>query len=190
MNLAVSALPFALLSSVALAAPVSLSGSVTGDLPSAPRVTAWTVNVSGAPIAELAGTGVEGGKFTLALPETAPPARATFALLADNLTWPGVTGGASVTPGVRAAEVRLFVYGDANGNGRRDDGEALLEANTQAGRASVLLVYVDRDTSVRGERGLNVALVSGWNAVSIELGKTLKSGVTRDLAGVKLVVTR
>ncbi|WP_027480436.1 hypothetical protein [Deinococcus pimensis] len=190
MKRALAALVLASLSCALAASPLSVSGTVTGDVPAGARVGAWLVNVSGAPVTELGSVAVQDGRFSLSVADAAPPARSVSALSAMDLTWPGVTGDATVTPNVRTAEARLFVYGDANGNGRRDESEALLEAGVQSGRASVVLVYVDRDANVKGDRGLNVDLAGGWNSVSIELGKALKTSVARGASGVRLVVTR
>lgn len=172
------------------AGALTLNGSVVGELPSASRVGAWTVSTSGAPINEIASAALNGARFSLRLPEAAPSGRALWPLMADHLAWPGVTGDVTVAPAGQGGEAKLFVYGDANGNGRRDEGEAMSEATVQAGKANVVVVYSERDTTISASRGLQVKLATGWNAVLVEPGRTLRASVARDLNDARLVVTR
>lgn len=169
---------------------LTLSGLVEGDVPGNARVGAYLVSTAGLPLAEVASAAVENGAFRLGLLEDAPTGRARWALTGDSVTWPGVAGNVTATPGVETGELRLFVYTDANGNGRRDENERLLEATVTAGKASVAFVYTNREATVSGPRGLNVTLPAGWSALVVELGRTLKTSVLSDAATIRLNVVR
>lgn len=179
-------LPFLLSAALAF----GVSGEVTGELPKGARVGAWLVDSAGRPLSEVASAPVVGGGFSLNLPDSAPGGRALWPLTADTLAWPGVTGGVKLPGGVQSGELRLFVYGDANGNGRRDEGEDLLEGEARLGKASVVLTYLDRPANVTAGRGFAAALGAGWNILTIELGKTLRAGVQGSISGLRLSVAR
>lgn len=169
---------------------LTLSGSVEGDLPGNARVGAWLVSNAGLPLSEVTSVALASGAFRLALPDEAPSGRARWSLTGDSITWPGVAGDVTATSGAETGEVRLFVYGDANGNNRRDDNERLLEASVTLGRANLAFVYVNREATVNGARGLNVTLPSGWSALVVELGRALKTSVLSAADGIRLNVVR
>lgn len=180
---------FALLA-LGSAGALTVGGSVAGEAPAKARVGAWLVDSAGRPLGELVSAAVNGGQFSLNVPDAAPSGRALWPLSADNIAWPGVTGGVNVPSGVQSGEVRLFVYGDANGNGRRDEGEELLEGTPRLGRANVVLVYADKAASVSAPRGFEAKLNAGWNVLAVELGKTLKTSVQGSANGLQLSVSR
>ncbi|AFZ69164.1 hypothetical protein [Deinococcus peraridilitoris] len=169
---------------------LTLSGSVAGEAPAKARVGAWLIDAAGRPVAEVASAPISANAFSLSIPDTAPSGRALWGLTSDSIAWPGVTGEVNVSGSVQGSEARLFVYGDANGNTRRDEGEELIEGSARLGKASVALVFASRPVNVSAARGLSVALTLGWNVVSIELGKTLKAGVQSGASGLQLSIAR
>lgn len=169
---------------------LTLSGNVSGGLPGKARVGAWLVDAAGRPLSEVASTPANGGTFSLTIPDLTPSGRAVWTLTADNISWPGVTGEVSLPGGVQGGEVRLFVYGDTNGNNRRDDGEELFEASPRLGKASVAIVYASRGANVTAGRGFSVSLGSGWNVVTIELSKALKATAQSGASGLQLSIAR
>lgn len=158
------------------ASALTLSGSAGPDLPAAARLGLFLVGTSGKPQAEVVSAPINGGTFSLTLPEAAPPAAGQFPLRRENIAWPGVFDPVSVSREVAAAELRAYVYADANGDGRYEAGEPSFEAPLQAGRDAVVLVWVDADTRVQAARGFDVSLKRGWNALSITPGKAVKVG--------------
>ncbi|ADV67646.1 hypothetical protein [Deinococcus maricopensis] len=165
-------LAMALLASGAQA--LTVSGSVTGAAPRGARIAAWTVNATGAPLASLTDAPLNGSAFDLDLPEGAPGARAVSALRSDTLVWPGVVDPVNVSAPVNAAEVKFFVYTDANGNGRRDANEDLNEVTPLVGRAQAVVVWADNAARVTAGRGFDVNLKPGWNAFAVEFGRATK----------------
>ena len=181
-------LPLLLLAAAAQA--LSVSGSIAGEAPAQARVSAWLVDSAGRPLTETTSTAVNNGHFTLQLPDKPPLGRAVWTLNADNLSWPGVTGNITAPTGVNTGETRLFMYVDANNNGRRDEGEALQEGTAKLGKAVLAFIFVDRKATVRAARGFDVNLQTGWNALSVELGKSLKADVLTSVTGMQLLIGR
>jgi len=165
---------------------LTVSGTAGTDGLNRPRVGAWLVSSTGTPLGELASAAITNGTFALHLPTQAPTGRALWPLTSDHVTWPGVTGHVAVTPNVLASETRLFAYDDTNANGRRDEAERLVDVTVTNGKASVILVYVDRAADVSAPRGFNARLSAGWNVLRVELGKTLKVSVATSVADVQL----
>ncbi|MBB6096660.1 hypothetical protein HNR42_000072 [Deinobacterium chartae] len=172
------------------AGAVNLSGTVSGDLPARSRISAWLVSASGAPVSEFASAPLEpGGRFSLQLPDSAPGGQGLRSFSPDTLTWPGVSGRISVIPsGLQTGELKLFAYADSNGDGRRDESEALLEIPATSGRSHLVLVYVSAPVQVQAGGGLNISLPAGWSAVSIEGGKSVKASRLTEVSGLKLNV--
>ena len=152
---------------------LSLQGSVTGraNLPATARLGLWSAGPSGAPISELVSVPLMGGSFTLDLPDAAPPSRAQFPLRPENIGWPGVVGDVSLSAPVLSSAVSLFVYDDANRNGRRDDNEALMDAFPDVQRQPLVTIWVSGNVTVRAGHGFSAALVSGWNTFTVDLGR-------------------
>ncbi len=165
-----------LLSSTAGA--LSLSGSVSGELPAGARVGAWLLDASGRAISEVASAPLKADHFALNVPDAPPSGPALWPLRSDALTWPGLSGDVSVSGGVQAGELRLFLYGDANGNNRRDENEAVTELRPQLGKAAVALVFVKDAATVTAARGFEARLNEGWNVLAIVPGKAPKVSVT------------
>lgn len=178
-------LPFLFVGAQAL----TLTGSAVGELPAKARVAAFTVGPSGQPVSEVA-SAPAAPAFRLDVPAGAPSGRGLFALSPETIAWPGVTGGLNVPAGLQGGELRLFVYGDANGNGARDAGEALLETDASVGRAKLVVVYAAQAANVTADRGFAANLAAGWNVVTVELGRALKVAVSTNAEGVTLNVGR
>lgn len=169
---------------------VTLSGSVSGNLPAGTRLGAWLVNASGAPVSEYASTPLSGNSFRLDLPDSAPGTRGQYVLRRENIAWSGVLDPVTVSVDAVAAELKFYVYPDANANGRRDEGEELTEVNPQAGRAGLLVVWVSDDTRVNAARGFEANLKKGWNVLSVELGKNNVKVAQLGSASLRVNVSR
>lgn len=153
---------------------LTVTGNVTGRPAADTRVSGWAVSASGQPVQELVSAPVQGGQFRLALPAAAPSARSQELLAPQSVTWPGVLDPVSVSGSALAAELRFFVYRDANRNGERDEGEPLREVTLNAGRGTLCAVWVSADVTVRAGRGYEAALKRGWNALVVEVGRTVR----------------
>ena len=169
---------------------LALSGTVSGALPAQARVGGFAIDSSGAPVAELSSVPVSGGKFALEIPSVLPPQRALSQLRADTIFWPGVLEPVSVTGQVSAAELRFYVYQDGNGNGRRDDTEALQEAAPFVGKAVLFVSFASGPAQVSAARGFQANLKAGWNGLLIEVGRAVKVTSGNRITDVSLNVQR
>lgn len=154
---------------------LSLQGSVVGGgvgLPPTARVGFWSAGPSGAPISELVSAPITGGSFTLNLPDDASPSRAQFPLRPESIGWPGVVGDVTLSAPVLGSAVNLFVYNDANRNGRRDDNEALMDAFPDVQRQPLVTLWVSGQVTVSAGHGFSAALSSGWNTFIVDLGRS------------------
>ena len=189
MNKLLSALLLAALTSGTVAA-LSVGGTVTGNVPAGARVGGFVVDSGGAPIAELVSVPVNAGKFTLELPSVTPPVRGVVPLRPDAIFWPGVLEPVNVVGQVNTADLRFYIYADGNGNGRRDDSEALLETVPFAGKSALVVAYASGDAAITAARGFSANLKSGWNGLLIEVGKVVKVTQSSAITGVNLNVER
>ncbi|ULH16132.1 hypothetical protein MF271_05795 [Deinococcus sp. KNUC1210] len=172
------------------AAALSVGGTVTGNVPAGARVGGFVVDSGGTPFAELVSVPVAGGRFTLEIPSVTPPVRGVSPLRPDAIFWPGVLEPVNVSGQVNTADLRFYIYADGNGNGRRDDSEALQEAVPFAGKAALVVAYASGDASITAARGFTAALKSGWNGLLIEVGKVVKVTQSSAITGVNLNVER
>ena len=101
-------------------------GTVAGDTAPDTRIGAWAVSPFGQPLQQLADAPLQDGKFALTLPNAAPAERLQFAV-GERTSWPGLVDFAGTSVPLRATELKFFLYRDSNGNGQRDEGEALRE---------------------------------------------------------------
>ena len=168
----------------------TVSGTVGGSVPTQSRVGGFLVDGSGTPLQEIASVPISGGRFSLSLPDGTPAARAFYPLRPDLIVWPGVLEPVTVSAPANVADLRLYVYVDRNGNGRRDPAEPLLEAPPQVGRALVQLSYASTGVRVSAARGYDVTLVPGWNGLLVEVGRSLRVTALRELRNVTLYVER
>ncbi len=171
-------------------AGLALSGTVSGALPARARVGVFAIDSSGAPVAELSSVPVNGGRFTLEIPSVLPPQRALSQLRVDSIFWPGVLEPVSVTGQVSVAELRFYVYQDANGNGRRDDTEMLQEATPFVGKAVLFVSFASGAAQVNAARGFQANLKAGWNGLLIEVGRAVKVTSSSRITDVSLNVQR
>ncbi len=169
---------------------LALSGTVSGALPAQARVGGFALGSDGAPVAELSSVPISGGRFALEIPSVLPPQRSLSQLRADNIFWPGVLEPVSVTGQVSTAELRFYVYQDGNGNGRRDDTEALLEAAPFVGKAVLFVSFASGPAQVSAARGFQANLKAGWNGLLIEVGRAVKVTTSSRIADVSLNVQR
>lgn len=184
----------ALLATTALllsaAQALTLSGSVSGNPPAGARLGAWLVNAAGAPVSEFSSAPLSGPTFKLDLPDNPPSTRGQFVLRRENIAWSGVLDPVTVSVGAVAAELKFFVYPDANANGRRDEDEELTEVSPQVGKAGLLVVWVSDDTKVNAARGFEANLSKGWNVLSVELSKSSVKVAPLGNASLKVNVSR
>jgi hypothetical protein len=153
---------------------LAVSGTVSGSVPPQARVSGYIIDTSGSPVSELVSVPLTGGKFSLELPSVLPPQRALSPLRADSLFWPGVLEPVNVTGQANSAELRFYVYGDSNGNGRRDAGEALQEAVPFVGKSVVVITFASAPVQIGAARGFQASLKPGWNGLVIEVGRAVK----------------
>lgn len=160
----------------ALAAPVSaltVTGSVSGQAPAGTRVGVWSVTAFGQPVEEMISAPLAGGTFSLNIPERAPAARALSALTPQNVNWPGVIDPVAVSGAAQAAELKFYLYQDANGNARRDTSEALREVSVTANRATLFMAWVSADVTVKANKGYVATLKQGLNAFLVDVGRAV-----------------
>ena len=178
------------LSALLLAAPASaigIAGSVQGTAPADLRVSAWAVTPFGQPVAELVSAPVTGKSFRLDLPDDAPPARALVPV--DNrLSWPGLIDFQKASASAQAAELKLFTYRDANGDGKRQDNEPLREVRAQVGKGELFMVWASAPVTVTASRNYSADLKKGWNVMTVEVRGSVavkaldtKTGLTLNL---------
>jgi hypothetical protein len=194
MNKTLLALLLAATTSFAVAqsagAGLAVAGSVGGSVPSKARVGGFVLDGSSNPTAELVSVPVNNGKFNLELPSVVPPGRTLAPLRASSVFWPGVLEPVTVSGQVSTADLRFYVYGDANGNGRRDDSEALQEAVPFVGKAVLVVSFSSGAAQVSAARGFQANLKAGWNGLLIEVGKAVKVSSVSNVAGVSLNAQR
>lgn len=152
---------------------LTVAGTVDGAVSADMRVSGWAVSPYGQPVQELVSVPLQGGRFSLEIPMTAPTTRAQVALTPQNVSWPGVIDPVSVNGLVQATELRFFTYHDQNNNGRRDDAEALREVTPQAGRTTLFIAWVNGDVTVRANKGYVAELKRGWNAFLVDVGRAV-----------------
>lgn len=165
---------------------LTLAGTVTGNFAPQTRISAWVVSSAGQPVQELASSALQGGKFSLQIPADAPPAKLQKSLNAQSLVWPGMVAPVSISGAAQVAEVKFYTYKDANANAVRDSTEALQEELLNVGRNSLFIVWSSGPLTVQANKGYNAKLLTGWNALSIEVGKTVTVNSLKDGAAVIL----
>ncbi|MCD0170427.1 hypothetical protein [Deinococcus sp. 23YEL01] len=153
---------------------LTIRGTVEGGGGDDLRVAGFAVSPFGQVIEEISSVPVEGGRFVLELPMTAPTARAQVDLTPQNVTWPGVIDPVSVSTQARVAEMKFFVYRDLNRNGRRDDAEALRDVMPNVERATLFVAWVNTDVTVKANRGYEATLKRGWNALIVDVGRAVR----------------
>jgi hypothetical protein len=179
---------FLTLTTLALAAPVGLSGTIKTNLPSAAnlRIGAFLTDRSGNPTREIASSSGANGSFTLSVPDAAPPNSTLTPVVADHLDWPGLVGKVSVTGQAKTVTVVLRAYTDNDRSGNNSGGDVTLETAMTRGRGSLVLLYSDARFRVQGDKGFDATLESGWNLIAIELGRTIEVKRVPNLDGVQL----
>jgi hypothetical protein len=155
------------------AGALSLTGTVQGEVTPDTRLGGWAVTPFGQPVQELVSAPVTGVRFTLSLPDAAPPIRAQVPV-DDRLSWPGLIDLTRVSAPAQAAELKFYLYRDTNGNGSRDDGEPLREVRLNVGRGGVFVVWASAATTITGSREYQAALERGWNALVVEVRNTVR----------------
>ncbi|MGY2892273.1 hypothetical protein [Deinococcus sp. UYEF24] len=193
MNKTLLALLLATTTSFSLAqagAGLAVSGTVSGNVPAQARVGGFVVDSSGNPVAELVSVAVTGGRFGLELPTVTPPSGALSTLRPDSVFWPGLLEPVTVSGQASTADVRFYVYGDKNGNGRRDDTETLQESVAFVGKSLLVVSYSTGAAQVNAARGFQANLKPGWNGLLIEVGKAVKVTSSSVVGGVNLNAQR
>ncbi|WP_407571036.1 hypothetical protein [Deinococcus altitudinis] len=171
-------------------AGLAVSGTVSGSVPAQARVGGFVVDSSGNPVAELVSVAVTGGRFGLELPTVTPPGGALSTLRPDSIFWPGLLEPVTVNGQASTADVRFFVYGDRNGNGRRDDTEAMQESVAFVGKSLLVVSYSTGSAQVNAARGFQANLKAGWNGLLIEVGKAVRVTSSSVVGGVNLNAQR
>ena len=150
-----------------------LSGTVEGNVAPGSRLGAWAVSPFGQPLQPLADVPVQGGKFTLTLPGAAPAERLRFAV-GERTSWPGLVDFAGTSVPLTATELKFFLYRDANGNGQRDEGEALREVRPSVGKGELFVVWAAGPGTVTGAGGYEAELQAGWNTLVVEVRRPVR----------------
>jgi hypothetical protein len=164
------------LSSLALAVPLSVSGMVKSQnpLPANLRVGVFLTDRSGNPSKELSSAAITNGVYNLSIPEAAPTASGLQNLVQDLLDWPGLIGKINITGTAHIARTAIRAYLDIKNENRFSSGDTLFESFVTKGRGSIVIVYSDAKTRIKADRGFDVTLEAGWNLVQIELGNPIK----------------
>lgn len=184
------ALSSLLISSLALSAPLSVSGTVKSQnaVPANLRVGVFLTDRSGNPSKEISSSAVTNGAYALSIAETAPPATAMQNLVQDILDWSGLIGKINITGSAHIARTVIRAYLDVNGEKSFSSGDTLFESFVTKGRGSIVIVYSDAKTRIKADRGFDVSLEAGWNLVQIELGNPIKVTRVASVEGVQIEV--
>jgi hypothetical protein len=179
-----------LISSLSLAAPLSVSGTVKlqNPAPANLRVGVFLADRSGNPSKEISSSAVSNGTYNLSIAETAPPASALQNLVQDLLDWPGLIGKINITGSARIARTVVRAYLDTNAEKSFSSGDTLFESFITKGRGSIVIVYSDAKTRIKADRGFDVTLEAGWNLIQIELGNPIKVARVASIEGVQIEV--
>jgi hypothetical protein len=179
----------AVLITIALAAPLGISGTVKtsaaiGNL----RIAAFLVDRNGNPTRELTSVVPNNASFALVIPEAPPAANSLGILSSDALDWPGLLGDVKITGQARAVRAMLRGYNDTDKNGVFGAGDKLLETTLTRGRGNLIMIYAESRFRVQGDRGFDLTLEAGWNLVAIELGKVIETKRVDRIDNVQLEV--
>ncbi|MFC6590766.1 hypothetical protein ACFP81_01090 [Deinococcus lacus] len=155
------------------AGALTITASVTGEVPQGTRVGFWTVNPAGQALEEVVSAPLTGRELRLALPAQLSPGRSLQPLTPQNVTWRGVLEPVSLSAQASAAELKLFAFADSNLNGVRDPSEALREVGLVSGREPLFLVWTDRAVTVSAAQGYRADLIPGWNALLVAVGRSV-----------------
>ena len=163
-----------LLAGTAGAATVGVvRGTVAGDTALDTRIGVWAVSPFGQPLQQLADAPLQDGKFALILPTAAPAERLQFAV-GERTSWPGLVDFAGTSVPLRATELKFFLYRDSNGNGQRDEGEALREVRPSVGKGELFVVWAATPATVNGAGGYQADLQAGWNTLVVEVRRPVR----------------
>jgi protein-disulfide isomerase len=178
------------LSSLALAAPLSVSGVVKSQnaLPANLRIAVFLTDRSGNPSKEISSATINNGAYSLSIAETAPSTSGLQNLVQDLLDWPGLIGKINITGSARIARTAIRAYLDANNDKSFSSGDTLFESFVTKGRGSIVIVYSDAKTRIKADRGFDVTLEPGWNLVQIELGNPIKVARVASVENVQIEV--
>ena len=175
---------------LSVAQALSLEGTVSTQAPANVqaklRVGLFLLGLNGKPALEVVSSPLKEGKFSLTLPEAALEERFLEQLTPDAVTWSGVVGSIKVAGTPKFAELRLYTYVDTNISAKREPGELLEEETAQLGRSSLILLYLDGPGKVSADKGFEVSFKAGWNALSIEAGRTVKGTVLERVTKLEL----
>ena len=180
----------ALLFTIALAAPVAVSGAIKTNLAQTTnlRVGVFLTDRSGNPSLEIASSAVQGSNFALSIPDAAPPASSLVPVVSDNLDWPFLVGKITVTGSARIDRAMLRAYRDNDRSNSNSNSDTNLETIVTRGRGNLVLVYSDAKFRVQGDKGFDITLESGWNLLSITPGSTIDTKRVPTLDGLQLEV--
>jgi hypothetical protein len=177
-------------SSLALAAPLSVSGTVKSQnaVPANLRIGVFLTDRSGNPNKEISSSAVTNGTYSLSVAEAAPPASTLQNLVQDLLDWPGLIGKINIAGSAHIARTVVRAYLDVNAEKSFSSGDTLFESFVTKGRGSIVIVYSDAKTRIKADRGFDVSLEAGWNLMQIELGNPIKVARVVSVEGVQIEV--
>ncbi len=160
------------------ATALTVMGMVEGTTADDVRISGFVVSSFGQPVQELLSVTVKNGKFKLEIPASAPNEKAPnekvqMALIPQNISWTGVIDPVTVSKEAKGAELKFFSYHDVNKNNSRDDNEPLREITLNVGRASLFVEWVNIDVQVTANKGYQAFFKKGWNALLVEVGRTV-----------------
>jgi hypothetical protein len=172
------------------ASALTLEGKTLDGWPKNARLGIFTVLPSGKTTLELGSVALENEIFSLELSKITPNEKSfeksLNSLLPESITWAGVVGMVKLSSTPKAVELKLMVYSDTNNNNKRDEDETPLEPVLQLGRANLILFYVDSAVQIQADKGFNINLVKGFNAITIESGRVVKGTVLDKVVGLQL----
>ncbi len=179
-----------LLSSIALAAPLSVSGMVKSQnpLPANLRIGVFLTDRSDNPSKELSSAAITNGNYNFSIAEAALPASGLQNLVQDLLDWPGLIGKINISGAAHIARTAIRAYLDVNNEKSFSSGDTLFESFVTKGRGSIVIVYSDAKTRIKADRGFDVTLEPGWNLLQIELGNPIKVARVASVENVQIEV--
>ena len=150
------------------------------------RVGLFLLGPNGKPTLEVVSSPLKEGRFALTLPDKPLEERLLEQLTPDAVTWSGVVGTIKVAGTPKFGELRLYTYVDVNTSAKRDSSEGITETAAQLGRSSLVVIYLDGPGKVSADKGFEVNLKAGWNALSIEAGRTVKGTALEHVLNLEL----
>lgn len=167
------------------ASAIEIGGKVAGQIEPQTRMAGFSVNAFGKPVAEMFSVPLQGERFKVTLPSSAPD-KPSLVDIDKRLAWPGLIFKKASVP-AQAAEMKVFTYVDVNKNQKHDENELLNEIRLKTGQAQLFIVWASAAVVVEGESGYQAKLNKGWNVLTIQVSDPIQiKALTDDPVMIKL----